>query len=96
MKPGSLLVNVSRGDLVVTDDVVEALRSGHLGGAAFDVTSPEPPPADSPLRSLPQVIISSHLASMSPQAMRRLRETAAGLAAAALQGKPLKNVVNGV
>jgi D-3-phosphoglycerate dehydrogenase len=96
MKSGALFVNASRGDLVVTDDVVEALRSGRLAGAAFDVTNPEPLPADSPLSKFPQVIISSHVASVSPQAVRRLRETVAELAAIAIQGKPLKNIVNGV
>jgi len=96
MKRGSLLINASRGDLVITDDVVEALRSGHLAGAAFDVTNPEPLPVDSPLRGMPQVIVSAHLASASPQSGRRLRETVAHLAASALQGQPLKNIVNGV
>lgn len=96
MKPGALLVNTSRGDLVVTADLVEALRDGHLAGAGLDVTQPEPLPADSPLREFPQVIINAHLASVSPQAQQRLRATAVGNCIAALRGEPLKNVVNGV
>ncbi len=96
MKARSLLVNASRGDLVITEDVIAALQSGHLAGAAFDVTNPEPLPVDSPLRAFPQVIINSHLASASPQSERKLRETVASLAALALQGKPLKNIVNGL
>jgi D-3-phosphoglycerate dehydrogenase len=96
MKAGALLVNTSRGDLVVTEDLIEALRGGRLAGAGLDVTNPEPLPAESPLRGFPQVIINAHLASVSPQAQRRLRVTASELAAAAVQGKPLKNVVNGV
>ncbi len=96
LKPGCLLVNASRGDLVVTEDVIEALRSGQLGGAAFDVTNPEPPPLDSPLRSLPNVIIHSHIASVSPVAVRSLRQTAAQLAVAGVLGQPLWNIVNGV
>jgi D-3-phosphoglycerate dehydrogenase / 2-oxoglutarate reductase len=96
MKAGSLLVNASRGDLVITPDVVDALQSGHLAGAAFDVTNPEPLPADSPLRSLPQVIVNPHVASASPQAVKMLRETVARLAGDAALGKPLRNVVNGV
>lgn len=96
MKRGSLLVNASRGDLIVTEDLVAALRSGQIAGAALDVTSPEPLPADSPLRGMPQVIISPHVASATPQAGQRLRTSVANLAVLALQGKPLKNVVNGV
>lgn len=94
MKAGVLFVNASRGDLVVTEDLIEALRSGHVAGAALDVTQPEPPPTGSPLRSFPQVILSPHIASVSPQAIRRLHETVAGLAADAAQGKPLRNIVN--
>ena len=52
MKRGALLVNTSRGDLIVTDDLVAALKSGQLGGAALDVTNPEPIPKDSPLLAL--------------------------------------------
>jgi len=96
MKEGSLLVNASRGDLVVTEDAIEALRLGRLSGAAFDVTNPEPLPVDSPLRSLPQVIVNSHLASVSAQAVQRLRETVCSIALAALKGQPIKNIVNGV
>ncbi len=96
MKPDALLVNASRGDLVVTESVVDALRSGRLAGAAFDVTNPEPLPVDSPLRGFPQVVISAHLASVSPESGPRLRKSVAELATLALQGKPLRNVVNGV
>jgi D-3-phosphoglycerate dehydrogenase len=96
MKPGAILINTSRGDLVITEDVVEALKSGQLASIGFDVTNPEPLPADSPLRGFPQAVINAHLASVSPQAQHRLRSTAAELAIAAIQGKPLKNVVNGV
>jgi len=96
MKRGAILINTSRGDLTITEDVVDALKSGQLSSIGFDVTNPEPLPADSPLRGFPQAVINAHLASVSPQAQRRLRSTAAELAIAAIQGKPLKNVVNGV
>ncbi|CAN5775661.1 C-terminal binding protein [soil metagenome] len=95
-KKGCLLVNASRGDLIVTSDVIDALRAGILGGAAFDVTNPEPPAPDDPLRTMPNVIIHSHIASVSPVAVRRLRQTAAELAVAGILGRPLKNIVNGV
>jgi phosphoglycerate dehydrogenase-like enzyme len=75
---------------------VAALQSGHVSAAALDVFSPEPIPAGHPILSLPQVVLASHIASASVPAVRRLRETAAGLAIAAVEGRPLPNIVNGV
>ncbi|OHB68168.1 MAG: phosphoglycerate dehydrogenase [Planctomycetes bacterium RBG_13_63_9] len=65
MKPGSLLVNVARGPLLVTDDLVEVLRSGHLAGAVVDVTDPEPLPPTSELWDMPNVIITPHVGGQS-------------------------------
>jgi len=96
MKHGSIVVNVSRGDLVDTKALEAALQSGQLGAAAIDVCDPEPIPPDSPLRSLPNVVSASHLAWASVPAMSRLRETAAKLALEALRGSSPRNVVNGV
>jgi D-3-phosphoglycerate dehydrogenase len=61
MKPGSLLVNMARGPLVVHDDLVAALESGHLAGAVMDVTEPEPLPPTSHLWDMPNVIITPHV-----------------------------------
>jgi len=61
MKPGALLVNVARGPLVIEADLVEALTSGHLAGAAVDVTDPEPLPTASRLWDLPNCIITPHV-----------------------------------
>ncbi len=94
MKRGAVVVNLARGDLIDTAALVAALQSGQLSSAAIDVCDPEPIPADSPLRSLPNVITASHIASASPKAVRTLRETAARIAAMALRGEPLPNVVN--
>jgi len=58
---GATLINVARGPLVVTDDLVAALESGHLSGAGIDVTDPEPLPATSNLWDLPNVIITPHV-----------------------------------
>ena len=49
MRPGSLLINTARGELIDTDALVQALSTGHIGGAGLDTFNPEPPPADSPL-----------------------------------------------
>lgn len=95
-RPGVIVVNLARGDLIDTAALVAALESGHVAAAALDVCDPEPIPADSPLRSLPNVIAASHIASASPRAVRTLRETAARIVAAALRGERLPNVVNGV
>jgi D-3-phosphoglycerate dehydrogenase len=97
MKPGAVLVNVARGDLVETAALVEALRTGRLAAAALDVCDPEPIPPDSPLLRMDgAVILSAHVASTSTKAVRQLRETAAELAARVLRGEPALNVVNGV
>jgi D-3-phosphoglycerate dehydrogenase len=96
MKPGAVLVNLARGDLVDTDALIGALESGRLGAAALDVCDPEPIPTDSPLRRLENVVVSSHVASASAVAVEELRKTAAGIAADVLQGRAPINVVNGV
>ena len=96
MKPGSIFLNVGRGDLADSRALTEALTSGHLSGAALDVFDPEPIPADHPIRSMPNVILAAHIASASPTAVKTLRETAARLALRAINGEPPLNVVNGV
>lgn len=96
MKPGSVVVNLARGDLIDMPALIAALESGHIAAAALDVFDPEPLPPDSPLRRMPQVVCASHIASVSPKAVRTLRETAARIATMALRGERLPNVVNGV
>lgn len=59
--PGGFLVNVGRGPTVVESDLIETLRSGAIAGAALDVFEVEPLPADSPLWSLPNVLVSPHM-----------------------------------
>lgn len=63
MEPHAWLVNVARGGHVVTDDLVAALRAGTIGGAALDVTDPEPLPEGHPLWSLPNAVVTPHIAN---------------------------------
>jgi phosphoglycerate dehydrogenase-like enzyme len=77
MKPTAVLINTARGSLVDEDALADALESGQIAGAALDVVDVEPLPAASRLRSLDNVIITSHLAGQTVEARAR-----AGLAAA--------------
>ena len=63
MKPGSVLINTARGALQVETDLYDALTSGHLYGAGLDVYEQEPPSADNPLFTLPNVVFSPHIGS---------------------------------
>jgi phosphoglycerate dehydrogenase-like enzyme len=74
VKRGVLFVNVGRGATVVTSALIDALRSGTLGAAAFDVTDPEPLPADHPLWQAPNVIITPHISSESDLGVTRVWE----------------------
>ena len=71
MKKGAYFINVGRGNSVVTDDLVQALDSGQLGGAALDVVDPEPLPQGHPLWTTPNVIITPHISAGSDAQMNR-------------------------
>ncbi len=77
MKSTAILINTARGSLVDEPALAAALRTGQIAGAALDVVDVEPLPADSPLRGLDNVVITSHLAGQTAEARTR-----AGLAAA--------------
>src|SRR5574337_29932 len=86
MKPTALLVNTSRGGLVVTDDLVQALREGWIAGAGLDTFEAEPLPRDHPLRSLPWVLLTPHAAWYSVDAERELRRRPARALVQVLRG----------
>jgi len=65
MPAGAHLINVARGECVRQDELCEVLQSGHLGGAYLDVFAHEPLPQDSPLWSMPQVLVTPHAAGHS-------------------------------
>ena len=66
LRPGAYVINVGRGSVVETQSMVDALSSGRLGGAGFDVVEPEPLPPSSPLWEMDNVIISPHVGAQSP------------------------------
>ena len=98
MKDGAFFVNVGRGSAVNTDELNEALRSGKLGGAALDVTDPEPLPADHPLWDAPNTIITPHVAGgwSAPENFERVMDIFVDNLGRYLRGEPMKNRVNPV
>lgn len=93
MKRTAFLLNTSRGPLVDEAALAEALNSGRIAGAALDVLSVEPPPADNPLLTARNCLITPHLAWATRAARLRLMQIAVANVRAFLQGKP-QNVVN--
>ena len=93
MKRGAYFVNVGRGKTVVTDDLVAALRSGQVGGAALDVTEPEPLPSSHPLWQIDNVIITPHVSSRGGNRIRH-NILAKDNVRRFIAGEPLLNVVD--
>jgi D-3-phosphoglycerate dehydrogenase len=87
MKPGVLIINTSRGAVIRESDLVEALANGKVLAAGLDVFEKEPLPADSPLRMMRNVLLTSHAASVSLRAVEALQVKAAESARDFLQGK---------
>ena len=85
MKKGAFLVNVSRGGLVDEEALYDALKEGHLAGAALDVYETEPLPKDSKLFELPTCILTPHIGGQTKQALMRSSMTAANKVLEALQ-----------
>lgn len=94
MKPSAVVVNVARGPLVHTDDLVDALRSGQIGGAALDVTDPEPLPDGHPLWEMPNCVITPHTANTFTIIQARMGGLVVANAAAFEAGERMPNEVN--
>ncbi|XP_026152143.1 probable 2-ketogluconate reductase isoform X1 [Mastacembelus armatus] len=93
MKPTATLINVSRGQVVDQDALVEALRSGTICAAALDVTYPEPLPRDHPLLGLPNVLITPHIGVNTYNTKSRMVKKMIENALAAVKGLPIPNEV---
>jgi glyoxylate reductase len=94
MKSTAILINAARGPVVVSQDLVRALRQGWIAAAALDVTDPEPLPPDHPLYSLDNCLIVPHIGSATQHTRKRMAELACNNLLAGLKGKPLPHCVN--
>lgn len=94
MKPGSVLINVARGDILDESALLDALSSGLLRGAGLDVFTREPLPADSPLWRMPNVLITPHVSATSPVFWERESELILDNLVRYLGGRDLRNVVD--
>lgn len=94
MKPTAWLVNVARGAHVVTDDLVVALRDRRIGGAALDVTDPEPLPEGHPLWSVPNCLITPHTANTPEMARPLLAARVAENVRRRAAGHPLLGIID--
>ena len=88
-----MLVNTARGALVDEAALADALADGRLGGAALDVFDPEPLDPASPLRTMPNVILTPHAAFYSVESLDALQRLAAEEVGRALAGEPLRSLV---
>lgn len=93
MKPGSFLINTSRGPLVNENDLAEALNAGKIAGAGVDVVSVEPIQAENPLLKTKNCLITPHIAWATLEARQRLMQTTVENVAGFIAGRPV-NVVN--
>ena len=94
MKPGAILVNISRGPIVDEEALIAALRSGRLAGAGLDVFDREPLPADHPFRSLENVVVTPHIGYVTEQGFRASWQRMAEDVAAYLAGSPIRVVTD--
>jgi phosphoglycerate dehydrogenase-like enzyme len=94
MKPTAFFINIGRGMTTRLDDLVAALEAGQIAGAALDVFEQEPLPADHPLWSAPNVLLTPHVAGYGPYLDDRRRDIVVDNARRLVAGEPLRNVVD--
>ena len=94
MKPSAFLINTCRGPVIDEYALAEALNRGKLAGAGIDVLEGEPPPADHPIRSAKNAVITPHTAFYSEESLEELQRRTAQCAADVLRGKIPENVYN--
>jgi D-3-phosphoglycerate dehydrogenase len=95
MKSTAIFINTSRGEVVVEDDLLSALKFGTIAGAALDVRSTEPPQAGE-LERLPNLILTPHVAAFTNEAQDRVTKAICEDVVRVLGGKPAQNAVNKV
>ena len=89
MRPTAVLVNTARGPIVDGDALLRALEEGWIAAAALDVIDPEPPPADHPLLTAPNLTIVPHIGSATHATRERMADLAVDNLLAGLAGRPL-------
>jgi D-3-phosphoglycerate dehydrogenase len=94
MRPHAWLLNAGRGPVVDTDALVEALRAGTIGGAALDVTDPEPLPDGHPLWTLPNAIVTPHVANTDHLSVEPMTRRITENVARAARGEPLLGAID--
>ena len=94
MKPTAIFINSARGPVHQQADLIDALRNGKIFAAGLDVTDPEPPSPDDPLLTVPNLVLTPHIASATIETRDKMAEIAARNIVAGLAGKPLLHCVN--
>ncbi|MFN2137736.1 MAG: 2-hydroxyacid dehydrogenase [Candidatus Promineifilaceae bacterium] len=94
MKPSAILINTARGPVVDSEALYAALRDGQIAYAALDVTDPEPLPVDHKLLTLPNCLVTPHIASATVTARTEMAQMAVANCIAGLRGEPLPHPVN--
>ena len=94
MRPTACFINVGRGETVDQDALIDALRDGVIAAAGLDVTTPEPLPPDSPLWTLPNVILTAHYAGWSDTMLDRIYAIFTDNLRRFDRGEPLRNQVD--
>lgn len=94
MKPSAFIINTSRGEVLIEEDLFQALKQGRLAGAALDVREKEPPSTASPLHGLDNVILTPHTAGLTYEAQEKVVDAVSEDVDRVLSGQPALRFVN--